>query len=295
MFPEVAILGVGGILVTLLILGTAFRFIGSGIGNFIRGDDPASKTLAGQIEAARAHDCSAVWSAYSSRSRELMMNRSIANRGHTLSQPDAAKLYCNHAPATGKLDEFLPESVALRTGGPRTAIVTAVYTFDRFFGFFGRGRERVPFRMALEDGSWRVDATQELDPESSKNKDTRAMFLLHQAFTAERDAFLQLGFFTTDAATIRAQLPGFEFPAIVQGVASEASNAGVIYAATSGEKVVCVSIRSATGTLVMVKDDERSGRKMSYQWGSIPAVCDKQPLKRPYYGTSSGIGDVAAR
>ncbi len=291
MFPEAALFGVGGILVTLIILWTAFRFIGGGIGNFVRGEDPASRMLAGQIEAARAHNCSAVWGAYSSRTRELMMNRSIGNGGRALSQPDAANLYCNYAPTTAKLDAFLPESVALRSGGQQTAIVTAVYTYDRFFGFFGRGRSRAPFQMVLEEGSWRVDATQELDPDSAKNKDTRAMFLLHQAFTAERDTFVEVGFFTADAETIREQLPGFEFPAIVQGVASEASNADVIYVATSGDKVVCISIRSSTGTLVMVKDDERTERKMSYQWGSIPNVCDKQPLKRPYYGASSGIGD----
>jgi hypothetical protein len=37
----------------------------------------------------------------------------------------------------------------------------------------------------------------------------------------------------------------------------------------------------------------RAGGTGTYQYGTIPAVCDEQPLSRPYHGTSSGIRDGA--
>jgi len=170
-----------------------------------------------------------------------------------------------------------------------TALVSASYTYDRFFGFFGRGRSRYTYVLSFEDGTWRVDLTEALDPESRPNQDRRAMFLVQQVYSALRSHARSSGRLTDNAAVIRAQMPGFQFPEIRSGVADPAAPPDTPYVALGpAGACICISLRSASGTLVMVKLPPE-GSQATYQYGRIPSACDDEPLARSYYGSTSGI------
>jgi hypothetical protein len=194
---------------------------------------------------------------------------------------------CDYSPAPADLSDFESDRIRVEDQSGSVAHVSASYTYERLFGFFGRGRDRHSYTMVLEDGRWRIDLAEHLDPGSRANRDQRAMFLVHQAWVAITDHRRATGEVTSDPDIIRQELPGFEFPEILPGVVATSSPAETLFV-TTAPSVSCVSLRSATGTLVMVKIPQASGTG-TYQYGVIPAVCDEQPLSRPYHGTSSGI------
>jgi hypothetical protein len=244
------------------------------------GSAAPAQALRNYIDAARRGDCAAVVGGLSNRSRELAM-ANVAGRS-TLERS-----LCEYSPATAKLPEFETNRIRVERVSGTTALVSASYTYDRFFGFFGRGRSRYTYTLSLEDGAWRIDLTESLDLQSRPNRDQRAMFLVHQVYTAVRDHVRSSGKLTDDAAVIRAELPGFKFPEIRSGVVDATSPPDVPYI-TLGPASACVSLKSASGTLVMVKlpwDRVQA----TYQYGRIPSVCDDQPLARRYNGSSSGI------
>ena len=138
-----------------------------------------AKALRNYIDAAHRKDCAAVVAQLSTRSRELA-EASVAGRS-TLE-----KSFCEYTPASAKLPDFETDRIRVeRVSGP-TALVSASFTYDRFFGFFGRGRARYTYALRFEDGAWRIDLTESLDPESRSNQDRRAMFLVQQVYSVLR-------------------------------------------------------------------------------------------------------------
>jgi hypothetical protein len=251
------------------------------------GGDPQSQALREYVEAAKRGDCARVIAALSRRSRELaaivVAGRSTVERN-----------FCDYSPATADLSDFETDRIRRESVAGPIAYVSASYTYERFFGFFGRGRNRYTYRLVSEDGRWRIDLSENLDPASRPNQDRHAMFLVQQAYMAISDERRETGALTSDPEVIRGQLPGFKFPDIHQGVAAASAPADTLFV-TTGPSVACVSLRSASGTLVMLKIPQGSGRG-TYQYGkSIPDRCDDQPLSRPYYGASSGIDGRTAQ
>jgi hypothetical protein len=241
-----------------------------------------ARALRDYIDAARRRDCAAVVAALSARSRELAA-AAVAGRS-TLERS-----FCDYTPATAKLPDFETNRIRVERVSGTTALVSASYTYDRFFGFFGRGRSRYTYALTFEDGTWRVDLTESLDPESRPNQDRRAMFLVQQVYSALRSHARSSGILTDDAAVIRAQMPGFQFPEIRSGVADPAAPPNTPYVALGpAGACICISLRSASGALVMVKLPTE-GSQATYQYGRIPSACDDQPLARSYYGSTSGI------
>ena len=249
--------------------------------SLLNGTDPQSRALREYIEAARRGDCTLVIAALSRRSRELaeaaVKGRSTLDRS-----------FCNYSPATASLSEFEIDRIRREDVSGSVAHVSASYTYDRFFGFYGRGRRRHTYTLVLEDGEWRIDLVEQLDQESRSNRNRRAMFLVQQAWTAIHDHRRETGALTDDPDALRAELPGFQFPDIRRGVADRTAPFETLFVTTE-PSVVCVSLHSATGTLVMVKIPG-DGSRGTYEYGAaIPAVCDQRPLSRPYYGASSAI------
>jgi hypothetical protein len=248
---------------------------------------PQSRALRDYIGAARRGDCAAVVAALSRRSRELAQ-AAVAGRS-TLEQS-----FCDYSPATAKLSDFETDRIRIEDASGSIAHVSASYTYDRFFGFYGRGRRRHTYTMVLEDGHWRVDFVEHLDRDSRSNRDQRAMFLVQQAYVAITDHRQDTGAVTADPGAIRAELPGFQFPDIASGVAAASSPPETIFV-TTGPSAACVSLRSASGTLVMVKIPSQKALG-TYEYGArIPVICDDRPLSRPYHGASSGIQRTASR
>jgi hypothetical protein len=248
----------------------------------LSGSEPAAKALRAYIDAARRGDCAAVVAALSTRSRELAI-AVVAGRS------TVERSMCEYSPASAKLSEFETNRIRVERVSGATALVSASYTYDRFFGFFGRGRSRYTYDLAFEDGTWRVDLTQSLDPESRPNQDRRAMFLVQQVYSALRSHARSSGTLTDDAAVIRAQMPGFQFPEIRSGIADPAAPPNTPYVALGpAGACICISLRSASGALVMVKLPPE-GAQATYQYGHIPFACDDHPLSRPYFGSTSGI------
>jgi hypothetical protein len=238
-----------------------------------------AKALRNYIEAARRHDCAAVVAALSKRTRELAVT---IMPGRLLLDS-----LCEYTPAPAKLPEFETNRIRVEDASRTTALVSASFTYDRFFGFFGRGRSRYNYTLRLEDGAWRIDLTESLDPESRSNQNRRAMFLVQQVYTALHDHVRSTGALTDNAEAIQAELPGFKFPEIRGGVADASAPPDVPHVALAPAHA-CISIKSASGTLVMVKA-ALSPTESTYQYGQIPVTCDDQPLARPYHGSTSGI------
>jgi hypothetical protein len=253
----------------------------------LTGSAPQSQALRDYIEAARRGNCAAVVATLSRRSRELA--QSAVGGGAPVERS-----FCDYSPATAKLSDFESDRVRVEDVSGAIAHVSASYTYDRFFGFYGRGRKRHTYTMVLEDGQWRVDLVEQLDRESRSNRDQRAMFLVQQAYVAITDHRQDTGALTDDPDTLRAELPGFQFPDIASGVAAASSPPETIFV-TTGPSVACVSLRSASGTLVMVKIPHEKALG-TYEYGArIPVVCDDRPLPRPYYGASSAIERTVSR
>jgi hypothetical protein len=113
------------------------------------------------------------------------------------------------------------------------------------------------------------------------------MFLVQQVYTALHDHVRSTGKFTDSAEAIQAELPGYKFPEIRQGLADANAPPDIPHVALASGHA-CITIKSASGTLVMVKESE-APTQSTYQYGEIPSVCDDQPLVRPYHGATSGI------
>jgi hypothetical protein len=244
------------------------------------GEGGHARALREYIEASKRRDCPAVLGALSRRTREVA-EATLAVR------PSVELSLCDYSPAPADLSDFETDRIRVEDASGAVAHVSASYTYERLFGFFGRGRDRYSYTLVLEDGRWRIDLTEHLDPGSRSSRDQRAMFLVHQAWVAIADHRRATGAVTSDPDLIRNELPGFEFPEIRAGVAAVSSPADVLFV-TTGPSVACVSLRSATATLVMVKIPRDTGTG-TYQYGTIPSSCDDQPLSRPYHGRSSGI------
>lgn len=239
-----------------------------------------AKALRDYIDAARRRDCRTVVAALSKRTRELAA-------ASTIGRSNLERSFCDYTPAPAKLADFETNRIRVERGSGNSARVSASYTYDRFFGFFGRGRSRYTYTLAREDGVWRIDLTESLDPESRSNQNRRAMFLVQQVYTALHDHVRSIGKFTDSAEAIQAELPGYKFPEIRQGIADANAPPDIPHVALAPSHA-CISIKSASGILVMVKESEAPAQS-TYQYGQIPSVCDDQPLARPYHGSTSGI------
>jgi|GEM_PF-6272358 len=252
---------------------------------------PPAKALRDYIDAARRHDCAAVVAALSQRSRELAATipagRANLEPSMNVSRANLERSMCDYTPAPAKLSEFETNRIRVQRASRTSALVSASFTYDRFFGFFGRGRARYTYALVNEEGAWRIDLTESLDPESRSNQNRRAMFLVQQVWMALHDHVLSTGGFTDNAEAIQAQLPGYKFPEIRKGVADANAPPEVLHVALASAHA-CISIKSASGTLVMVKAAP-SPPQSTYQYGQIPSTCDDQPLARRYHGASSGI------
>lgn len=145
--------------------------------SLLSGTDPQSRALREYMEAARRRDCASVIAALSRRSRELA-KAAVAGRS-TLDRS-----FCNYSPATARLSEFETDRIRREDVSGPVAHVSASYTYDRFFGFYGRGRRRYTYTLVLEDAGGRIDLVEQLDQESRTNRNRRAMFLVQQAWTA---------------------------------------------------------------------------------------------------------------
>jgi hypothetical protein len=147
----------------------------------LSGGTAPARALSDYIDAARRGDCASVFGALSARSQALaaaLTPRLIVE-----------KAMCEYSPATAKLPDFETNRIRVERVFGSAAQVSASYTYDRFFGFFGRGRDRYTYALVLEDGRWRVDLTESLDRESRPNQDRRAMFLVQQHRSTRRMSF----------------------------------------------------------------------------------------------------------
>jgi hypothetical protein len=263
-----------------LLVSAAVWWVAANWPSTLWGEDEPALALRAYIEAAQRRDCAAVIGALSQQTRQLAEQR-IAGRGVV------EMMFCDYSPAPGKLSAFETDRIRTEDASGSAAKVSATYTYERLFGFFGRGRSRHVYTLVLEDGRWRIDLSEHLDPESRGNRNGRAMFLVQQTWVAIRNHWRSTGTLTSDPQVIRSELPGFEFPEIRQGVADASAPVDTPFV-TTGPALACISIRSASGTLVMVKvsDSDLPG---TYQYGEIPPACDERPLPRPYHGASSGV------
>ena len=243
------------------------------------GESAQEQALREYIEAARRHDCDAVVEALSVRTREVA-------RSVLVGRPGLELTLCDYSPAPASLSDLETDRIRVEDASATTARVSVSYTYERLFGFFGRGRDRHVYTMVLEDGRWRVDLTEHLDPASPARSNQRAMFFAHQTWVAITDHRRATGELTSDHDVIRNELPGFTFPEMQDGVANASSPIDTIFV-TTGPSAACISLRSATGTLVMIKVPPAGTG--TYQYGEIPAACDAAPLSRPYFGASSVI------
>jgi hypothetical protein len=239
-----------------------------------------AKALRNYIEAAQRRDCAAVVAALSNRTRELAV-ADVAGRS------TVEKTFCDYTPAPAKLPDFETNRIRVARVSGTAALVSASYTYDRFFGFFGRGRSRYTYTLRNEDGAWRVDLTESLDPQSRSNQNRRAMFMVQQVYSALRSHARSSAALTDSADAIQAEMPGFKFPKIRSGIADATAPSDVPYVALAPAHA-CISLKSASGTLVMVKLALGTAQS-TYQYTRIPPVCDDQPLDRPYHGSTSGI------
>lgn len=260
-----------------------------GLKSQIAGRDPASRTFAAHIAAAKAKRCNVVWDGFTERTRSLMLASEVfAMRAQKASEEQAIQIFCAYSPASD-LTQYLEESVGLVDGSDKRALVSAKYKYDRFFGFFGEGKAKEEFELHLEEGAWRVDHSEALDPRSGSNLDRHALALLNQLYTAERDVLAETGSFSADPAAIQAQLPGYRFGPISPGIAGSGSQENTLFV-TLGPRVVCLSARSGSGTLVMIKAAAQPGKQHTFQYGArLPPTCDGKALERPYYGASARI------
>jgi hypothetical protein len=273
-----ASVALAAIVAAALVLG--WWYLGDGPSLFSAGA-PQSQALRDYIDAAKRRDCPAVVEALSRRTRELAEAR-VAGRSTV--EPS----FCDYSPAPAGLSDFETDRIRVEDVSGPVAHVSATYTYERLFGLFGRGRDRHTYTLVLEDGRWRIELAEHLDPASRSNRDGRAMFLVHQTWVAVTDHRRATGELTSDPDVIRGELPGFEFPEIRAGVAGGSSPVDTPFV-TTGASVACISLRSATGTLVMLKIPQGTSTG-TYEYGrAIPTGCDPQPLARPYHGTSSGI------
>jgi hypothetical protein len=107
------------------------------------GGDPQSQALREYVEAAKRGDCARVIAALSRRSRELaaivVAGRSTVERN-----------FCDYSPATADLSDFETDRIRRESVAGPIANVSASYTYERFFGFFGRGRNRYTYRLVSE-------------------------------------------------------------------------------------------------------------------------------------------------
>src|SRR5438874_1469519 len=99
-----------------------------------RGGRAPAAALRDYIDAARRDDCAHVLAALSVRSRELA-ERLTPGR-------IVERAMCEYSPAPAKLPEFETDRIRVERVSGSTALVSASFTYDRFFGFFGRGRSR---------------------------------------------------------------------------------------------------------------------------------------------------------
>lgn len=248
---------------------------------------PTSKVLEEYLAAGRAKQCARVWSLLSKRTQELMLT--LLDRQRPLAEQEAIYRFCSFVPGTADMETFVPGSSRTETVEGVRASAYAKYKYDRFFGFFGEGTAKQRFKMVKEHGEWKIDYSEEVDPNSRSKLDEEALRLAYQGWSAERQFHLENGFVTSDPVQIQAELPGYRFGPIVQGVAGPSTPQGTLSVATVGRDVVCISVRSGSGTLVMVKLMPGTERRFTYQYGSIPRVCDRKPLARDYPGSTARI------
>lgn len=277
------------IFATPILIVVAFFFMRSGYRAAFAGNDPASRTVKAQIEASKRADCAKVFDLYSARTKQLMLQGHLPRAPMT--QEMAVRSYCSYA-TEADLGDYLPDKIRRIEGNDHRAIVAATYKYDRFFGFFGEGKQEGRFVVLKEAKLWKIDQTESIDPNSRTNLNTKAMFLLQQLYTAERQLFMTSGGFSSEFVRIQEQLPGFTFPPIRAGIANRSSPAGTLYIQPGPRRdLVCISTKSGTGTLVMIKEDEGNPKRtISYEYGTtIPRRCDSEALARPYHGASSGI------
>lgn len=247
---------------------------------------PTSLLLEEYLAAGRSGDCPGVWSHLSSRTHVLM--RSFLEET-PMSEEEAIKRFCSYSPGTSDLEMFVRGSARTESVNGRRATAVAKYRYDRFFGFFGEGTAKQRFDLVSERNGWKIDYSQELDPDSRGNMDEEVMRLVHQVWLAERSFFKENGSMTTEREYIQGELPGYPFGPIVVGVATASSKRGTTHVAVASKEVVCISARSGSGTIVMLKMVEGPQGGSTFQYGSVPRSCDKRPLARSYPGYSARI------
>jgi ketosteroid isomerase-like protein len=204
-----------------------------------------AKALRNYLEAARRRDCEAVVAALSNRTRELVI-------ADVTGRSTLKKSFCDYTPALAKLHDFETNRIRVQRASGATALVSASFTCDRFFGFFGWSRSRYTYTLRYEDGAWPIDLTESIDPESRSNQNRRAMFLVQQVYTALRSHARISSALTDSADAIRAELPGVQVSRNPTGVADATAPSDLPYVALAPAHA-CSSLKSAGGTLVMVK------------------------------------------
>lgn len=276
---------------TPIVILMGFFLLRAGYRVTLAGNDPASKAVEAQIEASKSGDCNSVFAIYSARTQQLMLNGTGLYQRGKLPREMTVKSVCSYA-EEGDLDDYLPNKVRRIEGNDRKAVVGAKYKYDRFFGFFGEGETEGRFVVVHEGRLWKIDHTESVDPNSRTNLNRRAMSLLQQLYTAERYLFAGTGSFSSRAPLIQQQLPGYKFPSIHVGIADQKAMVGHLFVQLgSRPNLACLSTKSGTGILVMIKVQEGTNpRAVSYQYGkTIPPRCDSEALARRYHGSSSGI------
>lgn len=109
----------------------------------VSGTDPQSRAVRDYILAARRGDCAAVIAALSQRSRELAQA--------TVGGPAVLeRAFCDYSPAAARLSELETDRIRREEVSGSAAQVSVSYTYDRFFGFYGRGRRRFTYSLVLE-------------------------------------------------------------------------------------------------------------------------------------------------
>ena len=117
-------------------------------------DTAQAQALRAYIEAATRRDCQSVVESLSSRTRQA----AAAMPG----RPNIELSLCDYSPAPARLSNFEADRIRVENVSGPVARVSASYTYERLFGFFGRGRDRYVYTLVLEDGRWRVDLADDL-------------------------------------------------------------------------------------------------------------------------------------
>ncbi|MBI2168003.1 MAG: hypothetical protein HYU28_00670 [Actinobacteria bacterium] len=146
------------------------------------------------------------------------------------------------------------------------------------------------FSVVREDGTWRIDLSEDLYAMEILANDAWAADGLELALDVERSLHGELGRYSDDIEQLNRHDPTLVFAA---GVATTAAAPGDIHVLVGGGgQAVCLSTLSPSGLLLMAKEVGVGPNAGTSYWsgGGLPTDCDTDPLDSDW----AGVGLVEA-